>query len=61
DLLYVSEKEHQFYRGYKSLELRGFTEKAKRWSSLAYLGYDLDTIEKTGHSLKKLWMHYAAQ
>jgi WD40 repeat protein len=59
DLLYISEKEHQFYRGYKALERRGFTEKAKRWSSLAYHGYDLDTIEQEGHSLKKLWMHYA--
>jgi hypothetical protein len=61
DLLYISEKEHQFYRGYKDLERRGFTEKAKRWSSLAYHGYDLDTIEQEGHSLKKLWMHHATK
>lgn len=61
DLYYISENEHQFYRGYKSLELKGFTEKAKRWSSLAYHGYDLDTIEQEGHSLKKLWMHYATK
>ena len=61
DLLYISEKEHHFYKGYKDLERRGFTEKAKCWSTLAYHGYDLDAINRAGHSLKKLWMHYAAQ
>jgi hypothetical protein len=41
----LSNEKFDFITGYKSLELFGFTPKAKEWSSLKYLGYDLSNIE----------------
>lgn len=46
----LSEKKFDLLRGYKRLELSGFTSKAKEWSSLKYIGYDLSNIESIkGH------------
>lgn len=58
DIKYISEKEHDFYRGYKDLESKGFTEKAKEWSILKYSGYDLNNIENEKYSLAELWKQY---
>jgi hypothetical protein len=41
----LSDEKYDFITGYKSLELSGFTEKAKEWSMLKYRGYDLSGIE----------------
>ncbi len=43
----LSDDKYDFINGYKSLQLFGFTEKAKEWSSLKYRGYDLSDIELT--------------
>jgi hypothetical protein len=41
----LSDDKYFFITGVKSLELFGFTEKAKEWSALKYSGYDLSNIE----------------
>jgi len=41
----IPEKEYHFITGYKKLEMYGFTQKARTWSSLSYLGYDVKNIE----------------
>lgn len=43
----LSFEKYKYIRGYKSLELSGFTAKSKEWSSLKYDGYDLSNIEST--------------
>ena len=50
----ISEDEGDFLWGYKSLEMNGFTESAKSWSSLRY-DYDLAQISKEKHSLAGAW------
>lgn len=37
----LSEEQYDYIAGYKGLELSGFTDKAKEWSILKYLGYNL--------------------
>lgn len=41
----LSDDKYDYITGYKSLELFGFTEKAKEWSILKCRGYDLSNIE----------------
>ncbi len=43
----LTDEKYDFIRGYKHLELSGFTSKAKEWSGLKYSGYDLSNIEST--------------
>lgn len=42
----ISNEQYEYISGFKSLELAGFTSKAKEWSNLKYKGYNLDTIEQ---------------
>lgn len=48
----ISEKEYQFYRGYKHLELMGFTEKAFQWS---YMDCCLSDIQDKKYPLAELF------
>ena len=56
DPIRLSDAEHEFYRGYKDLELHGFTEKAYAWSH----GIDLplEKLRLSGHSLAKIYTYY---
>ncbi|NFT91030.1 hypothetical protein FDF86_01180 [Clostridium botulinum] len=42
----ISNEQYEYISGFKSLEIFGFTSKAKEWSNLKYKGYNLDNIEE---------------
>ena len=58
DIKYISEDVFDFYRGYKDMEAKGFTELSKRWLTLKYQGYDLSSIETQKYSLADLWRNH---
>ena len=58
DVKYISEDTFDFYRGYKDMEAKGFTEQSKKWQTLKYLGYDLTDIETQKYSLTDLWRNH---
>ena len=41
----LTDRDYDFIRDYKHLELMGFTLKAKEWSGFKYKGYNLSNIE----------------
>ncbi len=41
----LSKEEYRYVHGYKDIEIYGFTQEKKEWSSLKYHGYDLTDIE----------------
>ena len=45
DIVNIPYDEYEYLEGYKELECKGFTPKAKEWSSLKYDGYDTTDIE----------------
>ena len=51
----ISEKEFDFYRSYKDLEIMGFTEKAYEWS---FMDCELDELKSMNHTLANLYKHY---
>ena len=51
----ISEKEYEFYRSYKHLEIMGFSEKAYEW---AYIDCELDKLKSMNHTLANLYHHY---
>ena len=51
----ISEKEYDFYRSYKHLEISGFTKKAYEWS---YMDCELDKLKSMNHTLANLYKHY---
>lgn len=51
----ISEKEYDFYRSYKHLEIMGFSEKAYEWS---YMDCELDKLKTMNNTLAKLYRHY---
>ena len=55
ELREIPEREYDYYRDYKSLELMGFTAKAKQWSGFVYRDVDITDIEKTKRPLAELW------
>lgn len=55
----ISKKEYEFYRGYLHTAGMGFTKQSKEWSSLKYLGYDLDKVQSESHALSELWLKHA--
>ena len=54
----ISEKEFDFYRSYKGLEIMGFTEKAYEWS---YMDCELDKLKSMNHTLANLYKHHNKQ
>lgn len=42
----ITDEQYEYIKGFKSLEIYGFTAKAKEWSDLKYKGYNLDNIEE---------------
>lgn len=61
NIYYISYETYLYYIGYKKLELMGFTDKSKEWSSLKYHGYDLSHIEEEKHPLADLWQEYLTE
>lgn len=57
DIQYITENEYDYYSGYKHLELSGFTDKAKEWSALKYMGIDLKDAENVNNPLSKVWQY----
>ena len=54
----IPENIYDFYESFKTLEIRGFTKKAKEWSHLNYIHYDLTNIENKKFSLSDLLKKY---
>jgi len=40
----ITRERYDYITGYKRLEIMGFTQKSKKWSSLFYQGYDLEKL-----------------
>ena len=51
----IPENEYDFCRSYKSLERKGFTEKAYKWS---YMECALDELKSANYTLADLYMRY---
>lgn len=51
-------KEYDFYTNFKSLELKGFTDKAKEWSGFKYDKVDMTGMENKKYPLSELWEKY---
>lgn len=58
EMCVIPEKEYDFYRNFKNLELKGFTDKAKEWSGFKYKGVDMTGMEKMKYPLSELWGKY---
>lgn len=55
DIRKISTKEYDFYHNFKSLELMGFTDKAKEWSGFKYENVDMTGMENKKYPLCELW------
>ena len=51
----ISEKEYDFYRSYKHLEIMGFSKKAYEWS---YMDCELEKLKSMKCTLSNLFQHY---
>lgn len=58
DMCVIPEKEYDYYRNFKRLELVGFTEKAKEWSGFKYKNVDMKGMENKKYPLAELWKKY---
>lgn len=54
----ITEREYDFYRGYKELEFNGILDDGNEWSGLCYAGSDWISPKIKRHSLSKLWKYY---
>ncbi len=54
-LIEIPENVYDYYSNFKSLELNGFTGKAKQWSGFKYQGVDMTGLENIKKPLKELW------
>lgn len=51
----IPEKKHEYYFWFLILKQNGFTKKAKQFSGLRFLGYDLTDIQNQQHTLSELY------
>ena len=51
----ISKNEYDFYCSYKSLEIKGFSEKSYEW---AYMDCELDKLKSMNHTLADLYRRY---
>ena len=58
DIKYIAKDMFDFYRGFKDMEAKGFTESSKKWLTLKYQGDDLSNIETQKYSLADLWKNH---
>ncbi len=52
---YIPYNVYNLYSAFKDLQSNGFTEKAKQWNPLSYLGEDLSDIENKNYSIAELY------
>lgn len=58
DVLTISKEDYEYYHNFKSLEIKGFTEKAKEWSGFKYKNVDMTGMENMKFPLSELWKKY---
>ncbi|MGN1420663.1 MAG: hypothetical protein ACI4XC_04035 [Eubacterium sp.] len=54
DLIQITENEFDYYVSYKRIEMNGFTDKSKHWSTFSYNDVDINSIENNPKPLSKL-------
>ena len=58
DIIAISQEDYDYYHNFKSLEIEGFTEKAKEWSGFKYKNVDMTGMENMKFPLSELWKKY---